>query len=810
MESKRSWTVRPSAVVPLKITEACSGHSYLAEALVQRGFQTYQQARSFLEPDHYIPAPASELAGVREGAALLKAALEEGQKFLIWGDFDADGQTSTALLASALKRLAKRENDVHWHVPHRLRDNHGVQADRLQELLNNPCWQADILITCDTGIDAVEGLALARASGLSIIVTDHHDLPPNFGQFEIGCNPVLNLGPDSHSAKNIRSLADVIVNPKLMDPGHAQSALPGVGVAFLLIKELYSLLNKEEEITAFLDLVAIGIVADVAEQVGDTRYWLQRGMAALNQTERPGIIALLKSSRANLGSLRTEDISFLIAPKMNAAGRMADASVTVELMLTDDPVQANALAATLNNLNEERKVLTGQMLEEAMAQLEYNPDLKGQYSIVLAHKSWHPGILGLVASRVTETYGLPTVLLQIQNDNTARGSARSIEGVNIGAALEECHKFLYSSGGHAQAAGLSLNQRKLPDFRQAFDKAVAAHTDDADNSGDLVVDRSLKLEEVNRHLWNQLQRLEPTGKGNPEFLCLSTNLIVEKWRKVGRGNSSMLRFQVRQRGNPFPTSAVWFRCPLEKAPTEPIDLVSTLRLSHYKDNSNVELLVHSWRLHRQREAADPQPQPEFPFQIVDLRAQTPPESPEVANSASIWYAEGLQLNPKQLCTRFELASQASEERKDASHLVVWSSPPSRQVLRLLLNAKSWNRITLMAHEQPLPSAFELPPIIYAMCRYAARAREGTLQVPLMAAKLGLTESIVKLCLTLLVDQGIIKTSGETVEITSAEESTLVSLDRTREAGQRAIVEALQEIRSFRLLYKTEKHQYLLV
>ncbi len=810
MESKRSWAIRPRAEVYPEITEACSGQSYLAEALVQRGFKTFQQARCFLDPAHYIPAAASNLAGVREGAALLKAALEQGKKILIWGDFDADGQTSTALLASALKRLARREDDVHWHVPHRLRDNHGVQADRLQELLNDPGWQPDILITCDTGIDAVEGLALARASGLTIIVTDHHDLPPNFGQFELGSNPVIDPRPDSPQAMNIRFLADVIINPKLMGPGHVQSALPGVGVAFLLIKELYSLLDREKETTAFLDLVAIGIVADVAELIGDTRYWLQKGMAALNQTERPGIIALLKSSRANLGSLRTEEISYIIAPKMNAAGRMADASLTVELMLTCDPVQASALATTLNNLNEERKVLTGQILGEAMAQLDYNPGLKGRHSIVLAHKSWHPGILGLVASRVAEAFGLPAVLLQIQNDNTARGSARSIEGVNIGAALEECHKFLYSSGGHSQAAGLSLNQRLLPDFRQAFDKAVAAHTENADNSGDLVVDRNLTLEEVNRHLWNQLQRLEPTGKGNPEFLCLSTNLIVEKWRKIGRGNSSMRRFQVRQRGNPFPTSAVWFRCPLEKAPTEAIDLVYALRLSQYKDNSNVELLVQSWRLHNQRKAVDPQPQPEFPFQIVDLRDQMPPVSPGPANSASIWYAEGLHLNAKQLCTRYDLVSQASEESQAANHLVVWSSPPSRQVLGLLLNAKSWNRITLMAYEQPLPSAIELPPIIYSMCRYAARAREGALEVPMMAAKLGLTETIVKLCLTLLVDQGLIKTAGETVEIASAEVSTSVSSARAREAGQRAIVEALQEIRSFRVLYKKERHQYLLV
>jgi len=809
MESQRFWAVRSQSEIPAEVVEACAGHVYLAEALVQRGLRTFESVQAFLDPAYYTPSPAHALAGVREGAELLRSALDRGRKILIWGDFDADGQTSTALLASGLKQLARHEDLVHWHVPHRLRDNHGIQADRLQAFLDDPDWRPELLVTCDTGIDAVEGLALARGAGLDIIVTDHHDLPPDFGEFVIGANAALEPGPHPQGGNSIRPLVDVIVNPKLMAPSHPQAALPGVGVAFLLMLELYTQLDRAEEATAFLDLVAIGIVADVADQTADTRYWLQRGMSALNQTARVGVHALLHSSRASLGSLRTEDVSFSIAPKMNAAGRMADAALTIELLLTQDPGRAAVLAAQLHDLNDERKTLTDRMCAEAMAQLYRNPSLKGRHSIVLAHKSWHPGILGLVASRITETYGLPSVLLQIQNDNTARGSARSVEGVDIGAALENCQALLHTVGGHAQAAGLSLAQSKLPAFRQALDKAVANHTETAAGSGNLVVDRHLSLGELNRQLWSQLQRLEPTGKGNPEFLGLSTNLTVENWRKMGRGDSTIRRFQVRQSGNAFPISAIWFRCPLQQAPTAPIDLVYALRMNTYRGNSQVELRVHSWRPHNQAVAAVVQPRRTFPYAIEDRRCETPPSAPPKASRAGIWYAEGLQLHEGQLCTRFDLADPAKAEYQDIGHLVIWSSPPSRQVLKMLLTAQAWNRITLMAHEQPLPDATELPPIIYRMCRYAARARDGILAVPRMAARLGLTETVVKLCLTLLVDQGLIETAGETVTVAAAQASARTPLAPTPRPDHQALVEALQEIRSFRFLYRTEESQFLL-
>lgn len=809
IESQRLWKVKPRADVPAEVATACSGQQYLAEALAQRGIKTFEHAQAFLDHRQYSPACASELAGVREGALLLKSALECGQKILVWGDFDADGQTSTALLVSGLQELALASEDVRWHVPNRMRDNHGVQPERLREKLEDPTWKPELLITCDTGIDAVQGLTLARAAGLRVIVTDHHDIPTGFGAYIPGENAALE--PDSMSVEpdNIRQCVDVIINPKLMDASHPLATMPGVGVAYLLMLDLFSLFGRAEDAAGFLDLVAIGIVADVAEQVGDTRYWLQRGLAALNQSSRLGVHALLNSNRSKIGSLQTEDISFNLAPKMNAAGRMADASLSVELLLTPDPRMARQLAAKLYELNQQRKELTSQMLGEALAQLERNPNLKGQCSIVLANKSWHPGILGLVANQVTERFGLPSVLLQIQNDNIARGSARSVDGVDIGAGLAKCSELLKTFGGHAQAAGLSLDRSKLAAFRRSLDKALATQPVNGVNSSNLVIDKQLKLEEVNRQLWAQLQRLEPTGKGNPGFLCLSTNLAVENWRKMGRGDSTMRRFQVRQEGIAFPISAVWFRCPLDQAPKYPIDLVYTLRMNTFRGESNVELLVSRWRPHKQKKPAVSLPPPVFPFEIEDRRKVKPPPTPPRALRNSVWFGEGLHLEGGILKNRLELGNLNTEGCGEARHLVILTSPPSHQVMQILLKANPWKVVTLWAQEEMLPAATELPQIVLAMCRYAANHRKGEIEVPRMAARLGLTETVVKLCLNLLVEQGLIQTAGESVALVSPAKPSTVANSRAEQTALLSISEELQEIRSFRLLYRTEECQFLL-
>lgn len=812
MHKSPSWHLRPRIPPSEDLLRACEGQIYLAEALAQRGLATGAEALAFLDPDHYTPAPAAAMIGMTRGATLLREGLETGQRILVWGDFDVDGQASTTLLTLGLRALATRPDQIRWHVPHRVQDNHGIQAERLRPYLESPEWQADILLTCDTGIDAIEGLARARAAGLTVIVTDHHDLPAAFADVETGTDPVLaHTPPPAGDDPGIRTLADAIINPKLLPATHPQYTLPGVGVAFLLMQELYTQMQRAEEVQELLDLVALGIVADIAEQVQDTRYWLQRGLAVLNRTARVGLHALLQKSRASLGTLDTEDIAFSLAPKMNAAGRLDDASLTVELLMTGNPAEAQRLAARIDRLNRKRQDLVEQALAEVIDTLERTED-PGRHAIVLAHKNWHPGILGIVANRVTDMYRRPAVLLHIQEDNRARGSARSVEGVDIGAAIAACSPLLEAHGGHTQAAGVTLALDRLPAFRTALNEAIPRYSD-SDRQDGLHVDLEIGLGEINMALHAQLNRLHPTGRGNPEILLASTGLQVEALKRIGRARNH-LRFKVRQPGHPYAVNAVWFKAPITEFPTQPVDLAYTLRLNEFRGNRSLELLVKAWRPSR-----DAAPAPaeaargptvhiaeDQPFQMRDMRATTPLPVRTEATEDAIWYAEGLHLAPEDVSTRLQLQGPAATR-----HLVIWTAPPNRSVLRSLLDARPWQTVAVWACPTPEVSCPELLNNVLRMCRYAVKSRQGAVDLTAMAARLGLSESAIKLSLTILSSQDLIRIVGSRIAGLNEEQTAIATWSDPRSAGPEAIrlEQALQEIKSYRFRFQREGLEQLL-
>lgn len=798
------WTTLPPVEPSDDLLQAFVGQTLLAETLARRGIATEEEAWQFLSPRHYAPAPPCAMAGVAEATRILRRGFEQGQRILVWGDFDADGQTSTALLAASLRTLSQQPDLVRWHVPHRIRDNHGIQPARVREWLDDAEWKPDILVTCDTGIDAEEGLAVARAAGLRIIVTDHHDLPPAFNDAEPGVHPVVAPTADAaaNRALGIRPLVDAIINPKLMPPEHPQATLPGVGVAFLLALELFTQAQRAEEAWACLDLVALGIVADLAEQVRDTRYWLQRGLAVLNQVQRPGLQALLADARATPGALSAEDIAFTIAPRMNAAGRLDDAALSVRLLLTRDPEEARRLAVTMDTLNRRRKEMSARLLAEATAQWDANPAGLDPRAIVLAHKNWHPGILGPAASQLAERYQLPTVLLHIDEDNQARGSARSVPGVDIGAALGACRALLTRYGGHEQAAGLSLPVDRLDRFRRALQEAVPRHSRSRSQNG-LVVDREIPLADVDRDLWKQLQALEPTGRGNPEVVLMSSRLAVEGWKTFSQG--SIARFKVRQQGHPFAVDAVWFRPARAEAPSEPVDLAYHVRLNEFRGLRKLELHVRALRI-------PPRPAPsvtdgaaapegDAPFRIEDMRHVAHPPALKAAATGAVWYAEGLHLSSVERSTRVELKGPA-----DADCLVLWTSPPDDTVLKSLLAARSWKTVAVWTQDVAEPDAAIVVRKVFAMCKYAVQQNEGRADVTRMAAQLGVTESAVKLGLELLERQARIRFAGDAIHLSGPPAQG----DWNSDPVFGRLQWALREIGSFRYFFRKDNLENFLL
>ena len=395
----RPWLEPAPISVPADLSVAVGGHPLVAQMLARRGITTPEAARAFLDPAAYTPSSPDALPGLTAAADRLEAAIRAREPICVWGDFDVDGQTATTLLVSALTDLG---GSVTYHIPVRAAEGHGVSVPILAQVIDAGAW---LILTCDTGIAAVEAVAYARSRGVDMIITDHHDLPPHLPDAHAIVNPKLS----GHSSNvSHRSVMVVVV-------GRHSSlvSLPGVGVAYKLAEELYRRAGRPEAADGLLDLVALGIVADLAEVRHDTRYLLQRGLDVLRETRRLGLQLLMESAGLSSDRLGEEHVSFVLAPRLNALGRLADANVAVEFLTTADLTRARSIAADLEALNCKRKLLCDQVYAAAEAQLQRDPALLEAAALVLAGPGWHPGVVGIVASRLAERYGKPVVLLSV-------------------------------------------------------------------------------------------------------------------------------------------------------------------------------------------------------------------------------------------------------------------------------------------------------------------------------------------------------------------------------------------------------------
>ncbi len=442
------WFDPVDIVVPDNLKEVIYGHSLVTETLVRRGIINPNQVRAFLYPEYYSPTPAKEMPGLENAVIRIFQAIDSGETILVWGDFDVDGQTSTTLLVEALRELDAK---VEYHIPIRATEGHGIRVEVLEQILTeNPT--INLLLTCDTGISAFEAVEFSNKNQIDVVITDHHDLP------------------------ELLPLAHAIVNPKQLDQKHPLATLPGVGVVYKVVEALFdrrsATTNNVPKREKYLDLVALGIVADVAELSGDTRYLLQCGLNALRNTKRLGLRTLMDVAQIIPGQLDEEQIGFGIAPKLNALGRLSDANQIVEFLMSEDPNRTRGFVSQLEGLNERRKLLTEQIMQAVLGQIDRDRSLLEQAALVLAHPGWHTGVIGIVASRIVERYGKPTILFSIGEDGIARGSARSIEGVHIAEAIATQKELLIQYGGHPGAAGLSLPKDALPAFRRGLGQAI--------------------------------------------------------------------------------------------------------------------------------------------------------------------------------------------------------------------------------------------------------------------------------------------------------------------------------------------------
>ena len=458
----------------------------LAALLVQRGFGDKDAATAFLNPRLDALSRPSLLAGMGEAVSVIVSAIRSNERILVHGDYDVDGQCAAAVLTRALRSAGA---DVYPFLPHRMTDGYDFGPAGLTEAQR---IGASLIITCDCGITAVDTVARAKAAGIRVVVTDHH-LP----------------GPSLPAA-------DAVVDPQQPDDTSGLMYLCGTGIAFKLVLALVEPLGLNKDfVRELLAYVALATVADVVPLVGENRTLVKHGLKLLAQSRWVGLRALLDRAKLGGQELRAAQVGFILAPRLNAVGRIADANDGLRLLLTDDTAEASVLADRFEALNKERQDLDQRILDEVMVEIERDYiDPAKHAAIVLAHDGWHPGVVGIVASRVVERFGRPTFLIGLDGD-AGKGSGRSIDAFDLHDALKSCADLLLRFGGHRMAAGLSIERASVAAFRERFNAVALERLKPTDLGPTQRVDLEVTLDQVTDELERWGRQLEPCGMGNP-------------------------------------------------------------------------------------------------------------------------------------------------------------------------------------------------------------------------------------------------------------------------------------------------------
>jgi single-stranded-DNA-specific exonuclease len=718
----------PVRVLPT-LRDAAGGHPLVAETLARRGVLTPEAARAFLDPGAYTPAPPADLPDMDVAVERLRGAILLREPIIIWGDFDADGQTATALLLQVLGALGA---EVTFHVPGR-REGHGLHKRGLERLVAEG---ARLILTCDTGVTAHAAVAHANARGAAVIITDHH-VPFGFTSDRSPGQTRDGPGEDLPSAL-------AVINPHRLPPGHPMDSLTGVGVAYELAKALNPTVADRA-----LDLVALGMVADVATLRGDTRYLVQRGLETLRHTDRPGLQAIYQIADLRPEGLTEEHIGFVLGPRLNALGRLADAADGVELLTTKDPARARVLATQVEGLNARRQWLTRQVADAALAQIEREPSLLDDYhALVLSHSTWPSGVIGIVAGRLAERFGKPVVLVAAPEGELARASGRSIPGVDLFAALSDCAPLLESFGGHPGAAGFSIEPERLPALRAALSRAVAAGTETLAEPR-LGIDAYVEIPDLTLELVSELNRLAPFGRGNPPLTLAVNDLRVLSEATIGRTREH--RRVTLEDAQERTLTVFWWQGAGWPLPQGRFDLALTVRANDYRGVADIQV---EWLDAREREPVTVEVEAEPAIRVRDYRTVSNPEvvlHGLVAEGDVLVWGEGASLPGVKVRSRRQLVS--------GLRLVVWTLPPGPGELWEALARVQPEEVILFAHDPGLDDAAQPGEAtrflrrLAGLVKFALQAREGQVDLEAAAAVVAQRVSAVQAGLDWLAAQG---------------------------------------------------------
>ena len=554
------WTLKAEPAESKELASATGLPHVLATLLAQRGIKTAAETRDFLVPKLASLRDPREVPEMTLAVERLFQAVDRKEKVILYGDYDVDGVTSVALMHLM---LAAYGLPTDYFVPMRLEEGYGLSLDGLARCFEQ-FGKPDLVVALDCGTTSIEELRWLAGQGVDAVIVDHHELSPEG-----------------------RPECKALVNPKLGADYHYFCT------AGLVFKTAHALL-RERRLDSFdlketLDLVALGTVADLVPLVDENRLLVRRGLEALAQTRRVGLRALMQSAGVE-GVLHTHHVGFRLGPRINAAGRLDKATAALELVLTEDPVFATSQAALLEERNKERQAVELAVLKQAEAMLE-DMDLEKAHAIVLGSREWHPGVIGIVASRISRSLNRPTILVAIDESGMGKGSGRSVTGFSLVEAIDTCREHLVRGGGHAMAAGISIEEGRIDSFREAFSEVAKTVLNGSDRTPQLEMHAEIELKDLTPAFLQAYMLLEPFGQKNPEPIFLCRHVMPRLPGRVMK--EKHLRIMLDQFGAQM--DARWFNAPIQNLPPPPWDIAGRLQRSFFRGEERWAFVIEAAR-----------------------------------------------------------------------------------------------------------------------------------------------------------------------------------------------------------------------
>lgn len=632
-----------------RLVEELSITPLVASLLVNRGFETPELSSSFLfDKDHAFHDPFT-LIGMDIAVSRIKKAIENQEPILIFGDYDADGVTSTSVMMLTLQQLGA---NVQFYIPNRFTEGYGPNEKAFRHAVESGIR---LIITVDTGIAAIHEAQIAKEIGVDLIITDHHEPGPELPE------------------------ALAIIHPKLENSPYPFHDLAGVGVAFKLSHALLG--NVPEHLLQF---AAIGTIADLVPLVGENRLIAKRGIQALKRTENHGLKALLKLAGADVSTINEETIGFLLGPRINAAGRLESADIAVDLLLTDDPYEAETIAEEIDALNKERQALVNEMAEDAIREVEENYPIEEHSVIVVGKPGWNAGVIGIVASKLVDRFYRPAIVLSIDEEKgLAKGSARSIVGFDLFQNLSTCRDLLPHFGGHPMAAGMTLKIEDVNELRSRLNQLAHEILTEEDFIPVTKLDSEIELKNVDLKALEEMQMLAPFGMSNPKPKVLIKQSRIAQMKKIG-ADQTHLKLVLENEGSSLDGIGFGLGSLVDEvSPSASIAVIGELAINEWNNIRKPQIFLQDIAVHE--------------WQLFDYRGLKRVEKLADSVSDAIWvvfnekYVNKFANANHQLVLLDDL-EKAEQLEMDGRSMVLSDLPPSKDILSALLQGKQPARI----------------------------------------------------------------------------------------------------------------------